>query len=213
MRKRSKEYIPNSVYGEILFIEEIDSKRANSGNLQRMGKFKCYCGNIFERTIYEIVAQNTTSCGCKLNKNLKSEYKGCTYTPEYKVWNNFINRCTNSKAVNWHRYGGRGITFCDKWRRFEGFIEDMGKRPSKNHSLDRIDNDGNYCKENCKWATYKEQTRNRSTNIYVIYKGEKKILKDVAIELNLDYQPIKRRLDKGLSLEQSINKSLKFKRK
>lgn len=194
-----------------MFIEELPRKIKNNCKI-RIARFKCFCGNLFDKTFSEINSGNTTSCGCRLNKNLKPEYKGCTYTAEYRIWNNLINRCKNPNLKNWHRYGGRGISFCDKWKKFEGFFEDMGIRPSRNHSLDRIDNNGNYCKENCRWATYREQSRNRSTNVYVEYKGEKKILKDVAQELGLDQQPIKRRLDKGLSLEESINKSLKFKR-
>jgi hypothetical protein len=131
-------------------------------------------------------------------------------SPEYKVWNNFKTRCYNPNTINYNRYGGRGIIVCDKWLSFEGFLEDMGKRPSNDYSLDRIDNDGNYCKDNCRWVTRKEQTRNRSSNIYVLYKENKIILKDLAKEVGLDYQVIKRRLDKGLDITIAISKDLKY---
>jgi hypothetical protein len=131
-------------------------------------------------------------------------------SPEYKVWNNFKTRCYNSNTLNYNRYGGRGITVCDKWLTFEGFLEDMGKRPSRNHSLDRINNDGNYCKDNCRWTTRKEQTRNRSTNVYIFYNGRNMILKDLAKEVGLDYQVIKRRLDKGVDINIAVRKDLKY---
>lgn len=130
-------------------------------------------------------------------------------SPEYKVWNNFKTRCFNPNTPNYHRYGGRGITVCDKWLNFEGFLKDMGKRPSSLHSLDRINNDGNYCKDNCRWSTKAEQVRNRSCNIYIIYNNEKRILKDIAKDVGLDYQLIKRRLDKGVNIDTAIRKDLK----
>lgn len=130
-------------------------------------------------------------------------------SPEYKVWNNFKSRCFNKNTLNYHRYGGRGITVCNKWLTFEGFLEDMGKRPSSLYSLDRINNDSNYCKENCRWVLKSEQVRNRSTNIYILYKNKKQILKDIAKEVGLDYQVIKRRLDKGIDIDTAIRKDLK----
>lgn len=141
--------------------------------------------------------------------NMSKKISERASAPEYKVWNNFKNRCNNSNAKNYHRYGGRGIKVCEKWLSFEGFLEDMGRRPSSEYSLDRINNNGDYCKDNCRWATRNEQTRNRSNNIYIFYNGCSIILKDLAKEVGLDYQVIKRRLDKGVDINTAIRKDLK----
>ena len=83
--------------------------------------------------------------------------------PLYYTWANMLSRCTNPNTPNFSDYGGRGVTVCERWHHFKNFAIDMGKRPSKQHSLDRIDNDKGYSPENCKWSTRQEQNSNKRT--------------------------------------------------
>lgn len=95
-------------------------------------------------------------------------------SPIYSVWINMRSRCTNLKATYYEHYGGRGITVCDRWNLFKNFAEDMLPSFKDGLTLDRIDNEGNYCMENCRWANAKEQSLNRRSNRILEYKGEKK---------------------------------------
>jgi hypothetical protein len=95
-------------------------------------------------------------------------------TLEYRVWCGLIARCTNPKEPSYDRYGGRGITVCDRWRSsFEAFLADMGTKPSPKHCIDRIDNDGPYAPENCRWATQRESMNNRRITNWVTFNGER----------------------------------------
>lgn len=117
----------------------------------------------------------------------------------HSTWHNMKIRCQNSNTKSYKNYGAKGIQVCDRWNVFENFLKDMGERPSPNHSIERVDSAGNYCPENCKWATRTEQNRNRSMCIFITINGKCQTVKEWAIELGIKRQTIERRLKLGWS--------------
>lgn len=120
---------------------------------------KCDCGRSLKVNGADLRNGNTASCGCSLNK---SNGEAKTRTPEYGCWESMISRCENKNNKYWHNYGGRGIKVCPTWRNsFVTFLSDVGRRPSREYSLDRINNDGDYEPGNVRWATREQQNQNR----------------------------------------------------
>lgn len=175
--------------------ESLDLTNQKFGRLTAVSKYptiigkqtkwlcRCKCGN--EKIIETRALRSgaTVSCGCynreiNLKKNTKHGYaKRGKIGPEYKAWTKIRQRCINPNDPYWKDYGKRGIKVCKRWlNSFENFYSDMGERPSKKHSIDRIDNDGDYTPENCRWATIKEQSNNTRRNIYITIDGVTKTL-------------------------------------
>lgn len=123
----------------------------------------------------------------------------------YKVWTAMRKRCNNPNDSSYCRYGGRGIKVCAEWDNFEQFVEDMGDR-TDGYSIERIDNDGDYSKENCVWADTKTQARNHSRNVNICIKGKDKILQDWISELGLTRHAFYYWTNKGLTSEQAMLK-------
>lgn len=154
--------ISNKRFGRAVAIQPTESTKQGM-----KWEFLCDCGNKFTRLAKVIKYQaEKSSCGC-LQKEIYSERckklnktHGMTKSREFKSWSSMKDRCTNPNAPKYHHYGGRGIAFCNEWILFENFYKDMGERP-KNTTLDRIDVNKGYFKENCRWATFLEQRHNR----------------------------------------------------
>lgn len=175
---------------------------------------KCNCG--IEKVVASLGLKQgkVKSCGCfraaalkagrdQLHKN--NTIHGQSRTREHHIWQNLIYRCYNPNCPQYDRYGGRGIGVCDKWKEsFIAFYEDMGPCPSPKHTVDRIDNDGDYCPENCRWATRKQQANNRRGNRLLTYKGEQKTCAAWAEQFGLTRLIIWQRLGRGWSVEKTL---------
>lgn len=122
----------------------------------------------------------------------------------YKCWSGMKQRCTNPKNVAFQSYAGRGITFCKEWLAFSGFLKDMGESPSALHTLERIDNNGNYEPTNCRWATMKEQSRNKRNNRNLTFKDQTKPLVEWIEMLALNKDRVHGRLRKGWSVDKAF---------
>jgi len=128
-------------------------------------RYLCSCGKEFVCLRQNISSGKTSSCGCLVQK-YKFYTKEKYISSEYTSWKSMKQRCTNKNYKNFHRYGGRGIKVCKRWfNSFENFLKDMGFKPSKIHSLDRINNNKDYSPSNCRWATPSQQAQNKTLGI------------------------------------------------
>jgi len=167
----------------------------------------CDCGKEkISRGTY-LIKGATRSCGCLQSERSRERVltHGKTDTDEFRIWAQIIQRTENPKIHNYDQYGGRGITVCPEWRdSFETFLGDMGERPSPKHSLDRKDNDKGYCKDNCRWATQKEQCRNKRNNHRVEYHGESLTLSEWTERLGFRKMTLRNRIVSGWDLDRAM---------
>lgn len=132
----------------------------------------------------------TSSCGSH-----PPTTHGMSSTKAYKTWERIWQRTTNPKAKGYQNYGGRGIRVCRRWRRFENFHADMGDPPAPHLTIERKNNNGNYCRSNCRWATTAEQNINSRRNRRISYNGKTQTVMEWCRELGFNYSTIKFRLD------------------
>jgi hypothetical protein len=169
----------------------------------------CDCGETTVVAGSDLRRGKVRSCGCLQLEIARSgecrRIHGMSNSPEYRSWSAMIRRCTDDRAMGYSRYGGRGIKVCDRWiESFENFYADMGVRP-KGTTLDRIDFDGNYELENCRWATVDVQRQNTSRTILVTANGKSQSLGAWARELGVSDKSIRYRLKIGMTDDEAIN--------
>lgn len=164
--------LENNQKKELVLLEDLGMQFATEKSKQkiRLGLYKCYCGNEFKANTYSIKSGHTASCGCyqkktRLETNIKHNLRSHRL---YSTWYDMVRRCNNKKSKAYKDYGARGIKVCDRWLDVKNFIEDMYPTFKEGLSLDRIDNNKGYSKDNCRWATKATQARNtrklRTTN-------------------------------------------------
>lgn len=162
----------------------------------------CDCGNIKNIGSRYLTEGKTVSCGCKRARSL------CMgNSPTYKSWISAKQRCYNPNNHNYPNYGGRGIKMCDRWiESFVAFLEDMGERPSKEHTLDRIDVNGDYEPSNCRWATHHTQSNNRRDNVFLDVNNERLTVSEFSVKYNINRSSVAYELKRGLSVNEIIEK-------
>lgn len=162
----------------------------------------CDCGNKFETSGAKIRSGEVVTCPSCSKERVRLSHitHGSRYVDEYRTWTHIKSRCYNARVPEYNRYGGRGILVCDRWlESFENFLADMGIRPSKQHSIDRKDNDGNYEPSNCRWATIKEQANNTRSNRKVTIGRKTKNMTQWAEDIGVTREVIHKRLKRGIS--------------
>ena len=165
---------------------------------------RCSCGALTRVAGQLLRGGKSTSCGCYRAELMSATKRthGMTGTPEYNAYSAMLGRCLNENNHKFEHYGGRGIKSCGRWKEsFANFYEDMGARPAE-HTLDRIDVNGDYEPANCRWATATQQAQNKTTNINLTHQGETKCLTQWARELEVPLPTAYCRYQRGLPFEQ-----------
>lgn len=195
-------------FGRLVLLKEEPAGLFPSGGANRRYLCRCDCGEEKVINLHNMQSRNTTSCGCYHRERQQSVSRthGESQTRLHGIWGAMIQRCTNPNVRNYASYGGRGITVCDRWRKFENFREDMGERPDPSMSLDRIDNDKGYCPENCRWATASEQLANTRRSVFVTYRGKTKTMGEWSRETGMPYARLRARVKAGWDTEDIFNR-------
>lgn len=180
-----------NTYGRLTVLEQGPSVIA-AGKSRVMWVCTCVCGNVSVVSGASLRYGSTKSCGClssdtavRIHTKHGHSRKDVS-SKTYHTWEGMISRCTCKTDYRYTSYGGVGINVCDRWRKFENFLEDMGEKPA-GLTLDRIDGRLGYSKANCRWATTMDQVLNRRCSIWVVRGGIRKVLKHWCLELSISY--------------------------
>lgn len=200
--KAQRQAMIGKTYGTLTVVSEIRYKDRNALLC------KCVCGNDHIGFSANLLLGMLKNCGCRRLERIRSQSlkhghnKLGRRSKEYRAWCHIRGRCENPNDSGYASYGGRGIRVADEWHSFDRFLADMGEAPSPRHSIDRIDNDGNYEPGNCRWATPSQQARNTSRTIFV---RPGLALIDACSELGVSYGAATARLRNGAPIEQALS--------
>ena len=203
LKKEKGSIPPGTRFGRLVVVKRVE----NDGEMARV-ECLCDCGNTTVVRTTSLRAGKTLSCGCygKERRGELSKTHGMHNTPTYRSYHGMIQRCYNENNSRYPQYGGRGIIVCDRWKEsFENFLEDMGERP-EGLTIDRKDVDGNYEKDNCRWATDAEQAANKQNTRYTRVGGKRWALAELMAIHDVPVSTIAYRLKAGYTPEQAISK-------
>lgn len=195
-------------FGLLKVIYYIGRRSTPSGSFKSDWLCQCDCGNFVNVTTPRLI-NGDNSCGCLRKSKLKekSTKHGLSRSSEYISYTGMKGRCNNSNNKDWKNYGGRGIKISKRWEEsFENFISDMGFKPTPEHSIDRIDVNGDYTSENCRWATDIEQNNNKTNTLFITAFGIKKSICNWALTYGINSEALRRRIVKlGWGIEKAIS--------
>jgi hypothetical protein len=213
-KKTNWELLLGTNFGDLTLLKILPARKALC---------LCVCGKQYETWQPSLLSGDVKSCGCMRKKYIQQASKRrnpfpYSKNPLFRAWAQMRQRCQNPKDSSYAHYGARGVKVCLEWdQSFEKFVKDMGERPSPKHSIDRINNSGNYEPSNCRWATPKQQVRNRGATLYLTLKGITKPAaewaEDLAARLGLTYQNIADRRYWGWSTEKILTTTVRKKTK
>jgi hypothetical protein len=197
---KGNDIVKGDIYGEWVVLDSSPYKIKG----RKTVKCKCSCGNISFINAYKLNDGKTKMCR-ECHERSKTKH-GHSRTPLYHIWQGMKQRCYDKHSISYCHYGLIGIKVCDRWlESFENFLEDMGERPSKEYSIDRIDNNGNYCPDNCRWATHEEQQNNMSSNRLLTYEGKTKSVSQWAKTNNINTSTLFYLINKGIPIGRALN--------
>lgn len=193
-------------FNRLTVLQDLPTRGSN-----RYVRCICDCGVVKDYQLTAIVHGQTMSCGCYgKEQTKKSNTKhGRSFSGTYYSWKSARGRCLNPNNPVYHNYGGRGIKFCDRWSNFRNFLEDMGERPSKEHTLDRINTNGDYEPGNCKWSLPIEQANNKRSSRFETVGCVTLTVAQWARESGLPQGALTQRLAKGMTMAEAISKPLR----
>jgi hypothetical protein len=196
-------------YGRLRVVSHSRTVYIVRGNLTRGYAYWnciCTCGTTLEVNGNNMRHGHSRSCGCLNIDEIRrrSTTHGSTETVEYEIWTGILTRCRNQRCRAFRVYGGAGVTVCERWLDFTQFYSDMGPRPSPEHSIDRIDNKGNYEPGNCRWATRIEQANNRRDNVRVQHGSAIHTLKEWSRITTIPYSALHYRHKAGWGIDRML---------
>lgn len=209
---------PGSRFGRLVVIR-MAPDRTVGGEVQWL--CECDCGDTLIVRGHQIRSERTRSCGCLAreaaatncrNRARHGEGSNGKETPEYRCWANMLSRCNNTNHRLFKNYGARGIKVCKRWHTYENFLEDMGRRPSSKHSIDRERVNGDYKKSNCRWSISTEQNRNKRNTRMITHDGRTEALAYWIEHTGIAHVTFYRRVAKGMSASEALGYQ-KFSRK